>query len=244
MSGCVPWTSLRKLAVSALRKCFDAVVGGPEHRERHASEHRRHVDHLPASARLEVRQHLLHTVERRLHVDPHHLVEVIVGQFRRHAGDPLPDVVHPHVNVAEAFDRLLESAAHVGTDRHVGDDRQRVCSAARCHLVQRVGPTGNQCERCPVAREPLCQSRPYPGAGAGNHDDEFRHPRILRDGPQGSARRSRATRASRAEGERRRRTLPNRRGGVPGRPARPRDRRRRSRGPGRSENRSCCGASR
>ena len=62
------------------------VVGRAERRERHAAEHRRDVDDLPAAARDEVRRDRLHAVERRLHVHRHHQVELLVGELEHRLG--------------------------------------------------------------------------------------------------------------------------------------------------------------
>ena len=66
-----------------VEKVLRADVGRAERGERDAAEHRRHVDDVARAALLEVRQHLLHPVERRLHVHAHHVVDVVVGELRR-----------------------------------------------------------------------------------------------------------------------------------------------------------------
>ena len=105
MPGCVGLQLVAQVGGEGVQEVLGAAVGRAERRQRHPAEHRRHVDDVAAAPRLEVRQHRLDAVERRLHVDPHHLVDVVVGELGRRTGDAAADVVDPDVDVAGPRER-------------------------------------------------------------------------------------------------------------------------------------------
>src|SRR4030095_15398857 len=97
--------------------------------EWNAAEHRRDVDDVPAAALLEMRQDLLCAVPHGLDVDAPHLVDVVVGEWRRNARDPSAGVVDPDIDVAEPADRLTDDALNVLPTPDVGHDDERALPA-------------------------------------------------------------------------------------------------------------------
>jgi hypothetical protein len=131
----------------SVEEMLGAAVGGANGRERDPAEHGRDIDDVPLAARLEVREHFLHAVERRLDVDAHHLVNVLVRQLRWRPRDALADVVDPDIDLAETREDELDRAAHLRPHRGVADDRQHVRPAARRNRIERVGAPSHQTKR-------------------------------------------------------------------------------------------------
>src|SRR5436190_4196828 len=169
---------LLHLGAERRRERVEVVLGAAirraDDRERNPAQHRGHVDDVPGAALLEVRQHLLHPVERRLHVDLHHLVDVLVRELRRHPRDAAPDVVDPDVDAPVAADRRVDHAAHVGTHGRVRRERERARTAALRDRPERVGVPRDQRDRSALARQELGCCRADACAGAGD-DDDFVH---------------------------------------------------------------------
>jgi hypothetical protein len=113
---------------------------------RDAAEEGGDVDDLSAAALEKVFRGGLHAVERRLHVDGHHLVDVVVGEVEHVAGDAAAGVVDPDVVAAELGDRRRAQGVDVGALRDVSDDDDGACRAA----LERLG--GNAVERLLSAR--------------------------------------------------------------------------------------------
>ena len=120
-------------------------------------------------------QHLLHAIERRLHVGAHHVVDVIVGQFRWHAGDALPYVVDPHVDPPKPGQHLAHYAADVGAERGVSDDRHGVGPAALRHSIECPGVPCHESHAGTTAGKLLAQRRTDAGAGPGYYDHDVIH---------------------------------------------------------------------
>ena len=117
-----------------------------------------------------MRQHGLHPVQRRLHVDRHHLIELVVGHLAHEARDPASRVVDPDIDAAEPVQRRIAKALDLRSRGHVGDDRQRIRTEARGQRLQFVLPPGGQHDAI-SAGDRLCGDRgPDAGAGAGHND--------------------------------------------------------------------------
>src|SRR5437763_3330606 len=136
----------------------------------HAPEERRDVDEMSAAALEEVRHDGLHAVERGLHVDAHHLVEVVVREIEHAAADPAAGVVDPDVDAAEGAERFVAQALDVFAPGDVGDDGERVGRALSRHLAQQILAAGRERELVAVAAEAARDGRADPGAGAGDDD--------------------------------------------------------------------------
>ena len=110
----------------AVQRRLRRAVGGSNRGHRHAAEERRHVDDLSGAARPEMRQHRLHAVERRLHVDGDHLIELLVSHLFHLARHAAPGVVDPHVDRSELLERFVAQPLDGRARRDVGDHGQGV----------------------------------------------------------------------------------------------------------------------
>jgi hypothetical protein len=151
-------------------------VGGADEVDGQPAEHRRDVDDVSDPALTEMRQHFLHSVERRLHVDLHHQIDVLVGQLCGYPADAAADVVDPDVDVTEPRERGLHDPAHIGAAGHVGDDRFDVGTRAGGHRRQGIGAARHEHERMTGGAQLFGGGRANAGAGPGNHDDTLLHP--------------------------------------------------------------------
>ena len=134
--GCAARRSMRRFAVSELSAAFAALYA-----ERNvAIGTRPSVDETltrwPRAARDEVGHGGLHAVERGLHVDGDHVVDVVVGEVERRARDAAAGVVDPHVEAAERVDRRVAQSLDVGAARDVGLDDVDGGGAARAGEVR------------------------------------------------------------------------------------------------------------
>ena len=118
-----------------------------------------------------MRQHRLHAVQRRLGVDLHHLVEVVIGQLRDEARDAPPGVVDPDVHVAEARQQGRERALNLLAPGDVRGERKRFRAAARGDLAQLLlAPREQRHSRTPAGHQ-LGERRTYPAARTRDDDN-------------------------------------------------------------------------
>jgi hypothetical protein len=127
-------------------------TGTPTERPRRESrEHRRDVDHVAFIARLEVRQHLLHAVQRALHVYTEDLVEVggrargvsdarEQGTARHGTPRPAPEVSCPSAPVGHLPERLQERRRHPSEPGHRRRAAPACPAAAGRSNLRRVPP--------------------------------------------------------------------------------------------------------
>jgi hypothetical protein len=119
------------------------VVGGPDAGERHPAEERGDVDEVALAALEKVRHDRLHSVERGLHVDGHHLVEIVVAQLEHALADAAAGVVDPDIDLPVRLDRLDAQPFDVGAHGDVGDDRGGL-TAGGGDFLQRVFAAGGE----------------------------------------------------------------------------------------------------
>jgi len=118
----------------------------------------------------------LHAVQRRLQVDGHHLVDLVVRQIEDHLRHAASGVVDPHVDPAEGVDHAIAQRVDLPAPRDIGGDRDR----ARADLVGqppqlRLAP-GREYDTVTARAELTRERRADPAAGAG--DDDGSHPRF------------------------------------------------------------------
>lgn len=153
-----------------------------DRRERDAPEHRGDVDDLPLAALAEVREHGLHPVERRLHVDAHHGVEVLVRELGDGARDASARVVHEHVDAPEALEGLGDDALEVGALRDVGDDDEGVRSEPLRDLLEQGPPAGDEDDAGALGDEERREGGSDARARSGDDDDAILHARNVLPG--------------------------------------------------------------
>jgi len=158
-----------------VQKVLRATVCGANHREWKPPQHRRHVDDVTVATRLEVRQYLLHSVERRMDVRAHHGLEILVGELGGIARDALAGIVDPHVNAATLRQCLVNGAPHLVAVGDVRDDHVRASVARRRHFVQRRSSPRHEHDGHLLPRESLGCGRANARAGAGDDNYFFVH---------------------------------------------------------------------
>ena len=110
-----------------------------------------------------MREYGLNAVDRRFEVDQHHLVDVVVSDFRRHPRNATTSIIEPHVDATKARHRCFEYAAHVIAFGNISDDDFDIGTALRRDRGElRLSPghqhelgslaTCELCERCSDAR--------------------------------------------------------------------------------------------
>jgi hypothetical protein len=145
-----------------IEEMLRARVRGANRRKRHAAEQRRDVDDVPLAALLEVRQHRLHAVQRRVNVGAHHSIQILVSQLGRIARDALTGVVHPDIDAPELLQRPIHDALHLRANPDVGDLHVRSSAAARGDILQRGFAARHEHDLMSLRREQLAQRRPNP----------------------------------------------------------------------------------
>ena len=134
----------------------------------------------PPPARLQVRDAVLGHPEHRLEVDGHHAVPPALVGLQHRAVAVLPEhagVVVEHVERAEAPHALVDHALHVGLERHVADDGERLAAGRRSTaghgvlrgLARRCRP--RRCARPSSAKSTAAASRPDALARPGDERD-------------------------------------------------------------------------
>ena len=127
-----------------------------------------------------MRDDRLHPVQRRLHVDAHHQIELLVRQLEHRLRDAAAGVVDPDVDVSEPLDRAIAQALHVAAVGDVGgnDERDIIAGAAAARapgdVVQFGFATRGQNET--MTRGPQLEGEGRADAAARAGDD---------DGPRG-----------------------------------------------------------
>src|SRR4051812_37647484 len=117
----------------------------------------------------------LHAVERRLHVDEHHLVEVGVGDVEDGARESTARVVDPDIDVAEVADGGVAQALDFGSLSDVCRDDQRFFADLVGDHLERVGTTRGDCDQVPALCDFFRDRGADPAARSGDDDYFFVH---------------------------------------------------------------------
>src|SRR5689334_9369515 len=120
---------------------------------------------------FEVRNDRLHPIQRRFHVDGHHLVELLVREVENGRVDSAPGVVDPYVDRAEGAKCLVAQTDNVGATSDVRDYREGITMDVRANGFERVGTSGGENEPELLAAESPRERGADAAASPRDHGD-------------------------------------------------------------------------
>jgi hypothetical protein len=110
-------------------------------------------------------------------IGAHHLVDVLVGQLGRHAGDAAAGVVDPDIDLIETCEGVVHDAVNICARRDVRDDDIRASMTAVRDGLERRPSSRDEYDRHPSAGDKLGGSRADAAARTRDDDDGVGHAR-------------------------------------------------------------------